>query len=138
MSTVGVELTTINCGCGGTYAINERFREIKQERGGYWHCPYCGNHVSYSETDLDKLKKQLAREKHNAEQEQARLRQSLDRANERANYNERRRAAAQGQLTKVKKRVSNGVCPCCNRTFQDLQRHMANKHPDYTAEPAVK
>jgi hypothetical protein len=27
--------------------------------------------------------------------------------------------------------VANGVCPCCNRTFQNLARHMAGKHPDY-------
>jgi hypothetical protein len=24
-----------------------------------------------------------------------------------------------------------GVCPCCNRTFQQLARHMKAKHPGY-------
>lgn len=38
---------------------------------------------------------------------------------------------ARGQLTKLKRRVSNGVCPCCNRSFADLHRHMTEKHPDY-------
>lgn len=28
-------------------------------------------------------------------------------------------------------RVHNGVCPCCNRTFKQLARHMSIKHPDY-------
>lgn len=37
--------------------------------------------------------------------------------------------ATKGQLTKARKREVNGVCPCCNRTFADVQRHMANKHP---------
>lgn len=47
---------------------------------------------------------------------------------------ERRLSAAKGQMTKVKKRVGNGVCPCCNRTFTDLQRHMAGKHPEFKVE----
>lgn len=35
------------------------------------------------------------------------------------------------RLRKVKDRVKNGVCPCCNRTFVNLQRHMHTKHPSY-------
>lgn len=44
---------------------------------------------------------------------------------------ERSRNAYKGQVTKVKNRVSKGVCPCCNRYFKNLHRHMENKHPDY-------
>ena len=29
---------------------------------------------------------------------------------------------------KLQKRVENGVCPFCKRTFQNLQRHMTGKH----------
>lgn len=32
---------------------------------------------------------------------------------------------------RLKQRASAGVCPCCNRTFQQLARHMAAKHPDF-------
>jgi Fe-S oxidoreductase len=31
---------------------------------------------------------------------------------------------------RIKTRVANGVCPHCNRTFQNLARHMASQHPD--------
>lgn len=41
-------------------------------------------------------------------------------------------AATKGTLTKIRKRVHNGVCPCCNRTFANLARHMKTKHPDVT------
>lgn len=34
------------------------------------------------------------------------------------------------QKERLRKRVQNGVCPCCNRTFQNLARHMAIKHPE--------
>lgn len=43
-------------------------------------------------------------------------------------------AAARGQVTRLKRRAANGVCPCCTRTFADLKRHMANQHPDFTLE----
>ena len=36
----------------------------------------------------------------------------------------------QGQLTKAKKRAEAGMCPHCKRTFQKVQRHIANKHTE--------
>lgn len=46
-------------------------------------------------------------------------------------HEQRSHAATRGHLTRTKKRVGNGVCPCCNRTFQQLARHMESKHPDF-------
>jgi hypothetical protein len=37
----------------------------------------------------------------------------------------------------MKKRAVAGVCPCCNRHFRELERHMASKHPKYASEPMV-
>jgi hypothetical protein len=31
------------------------------------------------------------------------------------------------------RRVGNGVCPCCSRSFTNLKRHIRSKHPDYPA-----
>jgi hypothetical protein len=39
--------------------------------------------------------------------------------------------ATRGHLTRVKKRIASGVCPCCNRTFQNVARHMKTQHPGY-------
>lgn len=47
---------------------------------------------------------------------------------------ERRVSAAKGQITRLKNRASAGVCPCCNRTFVQLARHMAAKHKGFMAE----
>ncbi len=52
-------------------------------------------------------------------------------AQDQARAAEYRRRAAVGQLTKTRRRIANGVCPCCNRTFQNLAGHMASKHPGY-------
>lgn len=35
----------------------------------------------------------------------------------------------------IKKRVQGGACPCCNRHFVQLERHMATKHPEIVGLP---
>ena len=60
-----------------------------------------------------------------------------DRAEEKAKeleYSNHRLAATKGVLTKTRKRISKGVCPCCNRQFVNMTRHMAGQHPDYQGE----
>lgn len=39
--------------------------------------------------------------------------------------------ATKGQLTKAKNRAKGGACPCCNRTFVALSKHIATKHPEF-------
>jgi len=43
--------------------------------------------------------------------------------------------AAEGKTRAVKKRIANGVCPCCTRSFQNLARHMKSQHPKFPTEP---
>lgn len=83
----------------------------------------------------------------NAKSREEKLAEELEAANARAEAAERMRrevaeqaarqvAAAKGQVTKLKNRVGNGVCPCCNRSFTNLQRHMHTKHPGFAHEGA--
>lgn len=37
---------------------------------------------------------------------------------------------AKDKLEKQLKRIHKGVCPCCNRSFQNLKNHMETKHPE--------
>lgn len=119
--TETVKLEKVDCGqCGGTYALNGRFVRERVERGGFWNCPYCKTSWGYNESENSKLKKEL-------EQTQIAARQAKCRELE-----ERlRREDTEKKLSKVKCRVKNGVCPCCNRSFTNLRRHMATKHKDY-------
>jgi rubrerythrin len=134
MSIVGttettVTLTQINCGkCGGTYALNERYRAEQEKVGGTWTCPYCATSWGYSHNNENaRLRRQLDAARNN----ESWHRDRAERANERADQQARRAAAARGQVTKIKRRISKGVCPCCNRTFADVARHMASRHPEY-------
>lgn len=53
-------------------------------------------------------------------------------AHRRTEHAEASLRTTKGHITRIKNRVGHGVCPCCNRTFGDLARHMASKHPAYT------
>ena len=104
---VTVELAQIICGnCGGTYAIADRVRTHKHEHGESWHCPYCQIGWGFNKSQLV-----IEQERHQA---------TLSRLND--------ALAAQAVLERKLKRVDKGVCPHCNRSFQNLARHMEHKH----------
>jgi len=127
-----VTLTQINCGeCGGTYALNERYRAQQYEKGGSWHCPYCQVAWGYANNNENsKLKKELEIAKRNQQFYQNNAAAERE-ARERT---ERRLAATKGAKTKLRNRIKHGVCPCCTRTFLNLQRHIAHQHPDFQAD----
>lgn len=118
------------CNCGLVFAMPiELYRERKRDQKNF-HCPN-GHPQHYVASTEQDLRNQVAREQARADQLKA------DRDRERRNREraERQRSALKGQLTKVKKRVAHGVCPCCNRTFQNLQRHMESQHPEFETPP---
>ena len=91
---------------------------------------YCYNgHTQYfpHESDEEKLKKSLANAKKRLEWAE----QGAKLARQREDKAKRQTAAYKGIVTKTKKRVKHGVCPCCNRTFANMARHMKTKHPRY-------
>lgn len=123
-----VTLTRMSCGeCAGTFAINEQYRLQRKEKGGSWNCPYCKTSWSYSESTVNELKRELAVEKNRTELAIKRK----EWAEQEAKVERNRAGAYKGIITKIKSRVSKGVCPCCNRTFANLARHMGTQHPDY-------
>lgn len=129
--SLDIQFHVVNCGeCGGTYAINARYQRQKKEEGGFWHCPYCETGWGYAESELKKLKKQLEAEKKRT-QWAARAR---ERAEEEAAHQAARARGFKGAMVKTKKRVGRGVCPSCNRSFENLRRHMETKHPEYADE----
>lgn len=73
----------------------------------------------------------LRRERDRLNQQLAEKDDEIRHQRERTEAAERRGAAARGQVTKIKNRVGHGVCPCCNRTFENLHRHMTTQHPTF-------
>jgi hypothetical protein len=130
--TVDTQLRTYTCGqCGGFYAIGESYAAKKQEKGGYWHCPYCECSWGYPPEGTE-----LAQAKRRAAELEGRLaaeRAAHDQARQECQTLGRKLTTAQQDKARLRRRVANGVCPCCHRTFHQLARHMRTKHPEYVA-----
>lgn len=124
-----VALTQIDCGnCGGSYAISERYRAKKAQEGGYWNCPYCQCSWGYGDNNENaRLKRELELQKKRT----AWAEQDTKLAKDRAARLDHSLRTTKGHVTRIKKRVSAGVCPCCKRTFKQLAAHMKTKHPTY-------
>jgi DNA repair exonuclease SbcCD ATPase subunit len=125
------ETLTIKCCpvCSIRYAAPESMFVRIKERGGSWHCPN-GHVLVFNESEADGLKKALESEKRSSEYKDQRIK-SL---NNDLMASSNRLRATKAAKTRLKNRIAVGVCPCCNRTFQDLARHMAGKHPEFKHE----
>lgn len=64
-------------------------------------------------------------------QELARNKEMLGSANSRAARLGLENAAITKAHQKMRTRVMNGVCPCCNRSFANLRSHMQSEHSDF-------
>ena len=106
--------------CGVAWGLTSDYEDRRRQDHRTFHCPN-GHPLSYrQESREEKLKRQLEQTSSQLALTQSRL-----------TVTKRQKAAAKGQLTKAKRRVANGVCPCCNRTFADLAAHMHGQHPEY-------
>lgn len=121
--------------CFMEFQVPKGFTTARRNDQKSFYCPGCGNRMSYGvdNSDAAKLRRELGRAKQNT----AYLEDEVKRQRERCEAEEHRRSALKGQVTKLKKRTAAGVCPCCNRTFLSLARHMAQKHPTFIAEPTA-
>ena len=125
------DLKSLQCGtCGVWHAIPQAMFDAALREGGFWHCPN-GHSRGYDKGTNEKRIKELEAQ---VEQERARKAAALARENQANRELTNARTQLKGTKTRlknVKHRVANGICPCCKRTFLDLQRHMHNKHPDF-------
>lgn len=127
-TTEMVEICCGNCGC--YYAIQKVMHDMAVEEGGFWHCPN-GHRRGYREGRREREAIRLERDR--LKQQVAELDDALRLANQKT---VRMVAAARGEVTKLKKRAHAGVCPCCNRTFVNMARHMQQKHPTFDPSTA--
>lgn len=123
-----VHMEVIVCfSCGVPFGVPHNLRRNFLEQGTGFYCPN-GHHQCYSVSKVEKLKKELEQKQEEIERKNNRIRYWQEEADR-----EKRLAIGQKiQAAKAKnklRRVYAGVCPCCNRTFQNLAEHMKKKHP---------
>ena len=134
MSTLSIatSYTVIDCyKCGSLFAVPSQVNDEFVRSGRSFYCPN-GHSQFYTESTETQLRKE--REARARAEQRAQATRDLLAAEERSH------AATRGVVTKQRKklaRVVKGVCPCCNRSFEDLARHMQTKHPGYDPTPVA-
>jgi hypothetical protein len=133
--TIQTELTVMTCpNCAGSYALSQAFLDEARSKGGFkqcWCCPYCKGSRGYGQSKHDLEKAELQKQLDQSQKEKQWLTERRDYAQKESDHFRRSRDGLKSQLTKVKKRIGHGTCPCCNRSFEDLRRHMESKHPEF-------
>lgn len=124
LAAIGADEVT--CSCGITFGVPKTWLDDRRNDKRDFHCQN-GHSLSFRESEIDRLKKQLEQK----ELLLVRERKATAFAQQQRDRVERQKTALKGQVTKIKNRVSNGVCPCCKRHFTNLERHMGTKHPDF-------
>lgn len=127
-----ITLEVHTCGeCGIHFGMPERFVKERREDGKTFHCPN-GHPRVFREPEIERLKKEVA-----AAERKANQYQGWYKAEQSDHEHTRHRlSATKGVVTKTKKRIADGICPCCNKSFKVLAKHMAEKHPEYQHEDA--
>ena len=117
--------TEIQCGaCGVWFCMSETAYTTKQREGGFFYCPN-GHCRGWNEGTKKRDELRLERD---------RLKQRLSQRDDEIKAAKKSNSSLKGQITRIKNRTKNGVCPCCNRHFENLQRHMQGQHPDWDGE----
>lgn len=119
--TVETTVTTLECSeCGVLFALGSHFMKKRREDHKWFYCPNGHSQHYPQKSEAERLRQQLKWAESSAQSWR-----------DQAETAERRRRGEKAAKTRLKNRIANGVCPCCQRSFTDLQQHMATKHPDY-------
>lgn len=113
--------------CGIAFAVPSTWDDQKRKDHSRFYCPNGHTQTYVAQSEEEKLRQERDR----LAQRIAERDDEVRRQREMRLSTERQLSAQRGVVTRIKNRVGHGVCPCCSRTFQDLQRHMKTKHSDY-------
>jgi DNA repair exonuclease SbcCD ATPase subunit len=134
--TYSGQLLVLTCWCGMRHAVPKELREFqeRQHRNGIdpigIYCPLGHSHVPAGEGEAERLRRELEEQRERAR----RARETAAAERDLRADTERRLAAQKGATTRARKRAAAALCPCCNRSFVQLRRHLAAKHPDYVPD----
>lgn len=112
--------------CSISFFVPNNYYRDRQNDSARFFCP-AGHGQIFTDGNIARLEKQLAQQRKRTEWAES----ARDQARSDAKYEGKRASAFKGHLARTRKRVAHGVCPCCNRTFKQLARHMSSQHPDY-------
>ncbi len=118
------------CVCGEVFGITSGIKNSLLESHDWFYCPR-GHKQYYTGENKDEQLKRERAEKEKLLRELKAERDSKQYWQENANMHKLALRSTRGVVTKLKNRSQAGMCQCCKRTFQNVQKHYKTKHPDY-------
>ena len=111
--------------CGVPYGMTEEYEARRREDHEWFYCPngHSAHYPHRNRVELLEKRLQLAE----GEAQQNRERYQRERAS---------RISTKGHVTRLRRKVAAGKCPCCKREFPDLAEHMKWKHPNFAGQEA--
>lgn len=109
------------CECGINFGIPESFKNTLLGNGETFYCPNGHSQYFANKKSLEDKLKIKERELKEERDFSSRL------YDEKEDF-KKKAAAQKGQKTKILNRIKNGVCPHCNKSFENLHDHMKSKH----------
>jgi predicted RNA-binding Zn-ribbon protein involved in translation (DUF1610 family) len=126
-----LQLYVFDCpNCGVIFGVDQTYDQRRRNDKQTFHCPN-GHSMSYS--GPTKAEKDAKEAKARAD----RLAASLTAEQDQRRAAEREAAKSKASEVRIRWRIGNGVCPCCNRTFTALAAHVATKHPEFAHHDLV-
>ena len=113
------------CECGIPFAISEHKYNELQESKNTFYCPN-GHGQFYTKSSTSKLKEQIKRLK----TENQWIHEACDRLSAQISQAKNDAKTAKSAKTRMLNRIKNGICPCCNRHFDNIHEHMKSKHKE--------
>lgn len=124
------EMHIVNqCGtCAVWHTIPKIIYDSYHAEGGFWHCPN-GHQRGFRKGEDERKQEEVRLERDRLKQERAQLQDEIAAQKRKADEAKQRAHEAEKKFLNARRRHAAGVCPCCNRTFTNVQRHMKTKHP---------
>lgn len=122
--------------CDCAFAIREDLQRNLKKTHNTFYCPM-GHGQVYSEDPREKKIKELTAQ---VERERSDKAWYIGRLNTEQSAHKHTAAQLRGTkavVTRFKKKVVEGRCPCCSHQFKNLERHMKNQHPNFDPDKAA-
>lgn len=111
------------CTCGVVFGLPSDLQErLMNNPSKSFYCPN-GHGQHYSKSKEQRLREEAERRLQQKESELANIAASKIQLEDQLKKEQRKT-----------KRLTNGLCPCCNRSFHNLQQHMIKQHPDQVSK----
>jgi hypothetical protein len=109
------------------FGMKPEFVQQRRDDHKNFYCPQGHDLCFGGRSKAERLAEQLEREKRLRGWSEA----SLTAVRDQLGATERSLVGHKAAKTRIKNRIAAGVCPCCNRSFQNVEKHMSGQHPDF-------